>query len=401
MAFGPQSGSSSLWGRAGEDTALARHQRGEKGWVSFEEVAVLFSAEEWGLLDQGQKALYKEVMRENYGNVASLGRRSQRKEKLYKSVECGAQFGLFECFMNHDAIHTGRKAKRRKTITLENKVEIIRRSEAGEAPSSIGRAMGYGRSTIATILKDKGRIMAYAKGHAPMNATIITKRHNSLMFEMERLLTVWMEDQNRCHLPLSPALVQEKARSLYGDLRAARPAKEGDFNGEFLASRSWFNRFKERAKLHHIMVQGGAASAEVKAASNFPEILKGIIDDRGQFLNVDETGSFWGEMPERTYVEGFVEIEPPVMIKQEDWDLETPKLKSFSTNGLADAFRLIEAGMAKLEEQDPDTERFAKVFRTISKVLRCYRAIYDEEEKKSSVDTSLAASFKKETPATK
>uniref|UniRef100_A0A803TM56 HTH CENPB-type domain-containing protein n=1 Tax=Anolis carolinensis TaxID=28377 RepID=A0A803TM56_ANOCA len=85
------------------------------------------------------------------------------------------------------------------------------------------------------------------------------------MFEMERLLTVWMEEQNQCHLPLSPSLVQEKARSLYVDLRAARPAKEGDFNGEFLASRSWFNRFKERAKLHQIKVQNGAVSAEVKS----------------------------------------------------------------------------------------------------------------------------------------
>ncbi|XP_062829286.1 uncharacterized protein LOC107983704 [Anolis carolinensis] len=399
MAFGAQSGSSSLWGKAGEDAAVARHQGGEQGWISFEEVAVLFSEDEWSLLDRGQKALYKEVMRENYGNVASLGRKSQRREKPYKSVECGTQFGLFECLMNHAAIHMGRKAKRRKTITLENKVEIIKRSEGGEAPSSIGRAFGYGRSTIATILKDKCRIMAYAKGHAPMNATIITKRHNSLMFEMERLLTVWMEEQNQCHLPLSPSLVQEKARSLYVDLRAARPAKEGDFNGEFLASRSWFNRFKERAKLHQIKVQNGAVSAEVKAESDFPEILKGVIDNKGRFLNVDKSGSFWGEMPERTYMEGLTEVEQKVIAKEENWELETPKLKSFSINGLAEAFQLIQAGMAKLEEQDPDTERFAKVFRTISKVLRCYRAIYDEEEKKRSVETSLDASFKKETPA--
>ena len=67
-------------------------------------------------------------------------------------------------------------AKKRQAITMETKVNIIKRVERGEKMADVARSYQMNRSTIGTILKNKDKIMEHVKSSVPMHSTIISKK---------------------------------------------------------------------------------------------------------------------------------------------------------------------------------------------------------------------------------
>jgi hypothetical protein len=78
------------------------------------------------------------------------------------------------------------------------------------------------------------------------------------------------DSHNQRNINLS---IQEKAMSSFKDLKL-KAQEEGVANAddlEFKASHDWFERFKARANLHSLHASGERASADVAAATKFPE----------------------------------------------------------------------------------------------------------------------------------
>lgn len=65
-------------------------------------------------------------------------------------------------------------------------------------------------------------------------------------------------------------------------------------------------RSRGEPKFHSVHITGEAASADIKAATEFPAVLKAVVTAGGDPLNlvfnVDKTGLFWKRLTSRTFI---------------------------------------------------------------------------------------------------
>ena len=199
--------------------------------------------------------------------------------------------------------------RKKESLTLELKKEIIAKHERGVRVSEIAKQYGRSMSTISTVLKQKDAIKAVKSSKG---TTILSKRRSPTIEEMERLLLIWIKDKEIAGDTITEVVICEKACAIYADLKAT---DNGDDAGEsstdptiqeFKASHGWFEKFKKRTGIHSVVRHGEAASSDTKAAEEFVKSFKTILHQEGyvaqQVFNCDETGLFWKKMPRRTFI---------------------------------------------------------------------------------------------------
>lgn len=184
-----------------------------------------------------------------------------------------------------------------KSITLHMKLEVLWRFEKGEKLTQIARALGLATSIVASIRVNRDKIWASSQAATPVSAKQLTRCRGVVMGHMERLLSLWIEEQKRQDLPVSTLLIQDKARQLFVQLQHEQGAS--DQAETFGASNGWFARFKAR---HSVLLTDEPAVADAQAAACCLPVLHTILEEGRysphQVFNVDETGLFWKRLPE-------------------------------------------------------------------------------------------------------
>lgn len=193
--------------------------------------------------------------------------------------------------------------RKRVVLSLVEKIKILDALKSDKV-ASVARKFGMNESSVRELRKNEEKIRASVKESGLLCAKTASVTRDIKLEKTEKALNLWIEDQTKKRVPLSSQIIREKAKQLHSHF--SQSLGEASDTPQFLASKGWFERFKTRFTLHNVKLVGEAASADHKAAEEFPSEFKKIVEE-GEFcaeqvFNADESGLFWKRMPSRTFL---------------------------------------------------------------------------------------------------
>ncbi|XP_068280711.1 zinc finger protein 316-like [Nyctibius grandis] len=283
-------------GRAGLAQAVLQEP------VSFEDVAVRFSAEEWRGLAGWQKGLYKEVTMESYQLIASLGSAGPKPE-LVLELERGEEphpgdppaapaVGTLRAPGTGGCPRRrlpGCRAGKRKDLCLADRVRLLAALESPSASlSSVAKLFGISRSQAGRIGQRREQILADWGTHAnPLRKR--RRRRRGEAGDVEDALVAWSRQALARGERLSEPVLKAKAQELA--LGAGR---------DLVATDGWLCQWKAR---HNVVFKGqrgeevevDAGSAQSWVSEVLPALLAGY---RAQdVFSAGETGLLYRGYP--------------------------------------------------------------------------------------------------------
>lgn len=192
---------------------------------------------------------------------------------------------------------------KRNFISLESKIQILDRLKKGEKVSYVARSLNLNEATIRTIRKNEQKIRTAIAIGSSISANMTARPRAPIIQKMEKVLGIWIDYCCKRQIPLEGNVIKQKALEIYNHLKENG---ESSVTPEFVASKGWFTRFKNRFSLQTLRIQGESILADNEAARKYPEQFQKIIKDHGytshQVFNASEASLWWKKMPNRTFI---------------------------------------------------------------------------------------------------
>lgn len=326
--------------------------------------------------------------------------------------------------------------RRRKVLTLHEKMTILKKIEQGRRYSSVAREYDINESSVRTIKKNENKIKTSVSMLADCTSvkTTCLSRRDIIMEQMEHLLSVWIDEQTNNNVPITSNMIRDQARDIYNRLKAQKPHSE-NMETSFCASKGWFDKFRKRANLQNICIVSECPPSEVgEGRENYKRITcwaripqdellsqqrsdlhteiekiinlsnmignekisdeteqadvsdHGISDEKELKKETDQEDLESEEMDEDT-VDFEEENSRELVEEKEQEDKTETKYK-----GVLEILKAANHLKEKILQEDHDLGRSDRVRKEIDDIMKCYALTYDGKHKKTEFMDSVKIS---------
>lgn len=189
--------------------------------------------------------------------------------------------------------------KRRNSISLKDKLAILKELEDGKIVKDICTKYKVHKSTISRIKGNKENLEEYAS-KTYVNQKKIKRMKTTKYEEVDDRVYAWFLEQRQINDLVSNESIK---------LKALEVNKLINGSPEFVASDGWLTKFKNRHGIRILTVCGERMSCNVELADLFKYKFRNIIAENSflpdQIYNCDETGLVYKSLHNKTNVANF------------------------------------------------------------------------------------------------
>uniref|UniRef100_A0A1B6GWK2 HTH CENPB-type domain-containing protein n=1 Tax=Cuerna arida TaxID=1464854 RepID=A0A1B6GWK2_9HEMI len=187
--------------------------------------------------------------------------------------------------------------RKRVVVSLETKLNAIRRLDNGESIRTVAKDLGVGEVTVGDWRRKRAELEKW--GAQSLNSNCNSERKTFKKCEYEKTseaLFLWFSEMRARGSPISGPILQAKALDFHKSF--------GDGDEPFTASSGWLMRWKNRYGVRQLNISGEKLSGNETDVTVFEEKIRKLILSEGltsdQIFNCDETGLNFRMLPSKT-----------------------------------------------------------------------------------------------------